>query len=80
MTETPVQAGEYRNQLGAALHVTGPWLTAGSRVQSLGGIYQAEARDELFGTTQYLVTKESLADCGYVLVDDSEPPREETAA
>ncbi len=74
MTGTSVEAGEYRNALGATLHVTGPWLTAGSRVKSLGGIYQAEDRDELFGTTQYLVTKESLVSCGYVLVGDSETP------
>lgn len=71
MTDASVQAGKYRNALGATLHVTGPWLAAESRVKSLGGIYQAEDHDDLFGTTRYLVTKDSLASCGYVLVDSS---------
>jgi hypothetical protein len=58
-----LESGPYRNQAGAVLHVTGPWR--GQRVKTLGRIYEAEARDALFGDTPYLVTAESLSEAGY---------------
>ena len=70
-----VPEGLYRNSLGAELHVIG---YASDRIgipigyENLGGIYVAEARDDLFGTVVYLVTEASLKDCGYELVQETQ--------
>lgn len=67
-----VTRGLWRNSLGAELHVMG---FANDNIgipigfKTLGHIYVAEARDDLFGTSVYLVTSASLEDCGYELVE-----------
>lgn len=67
-----VARGMYRNRVGAELHVIG---YASDRIgipigyENLGGIHVAESRDKLLGTTVYLVTAESLKDCGYELIE-----------
>jgi hypothetical protein len=59
-----LQRGVYRNTLGAELVVTDPAAgNIGPRV--IGELWWAEHRDELFGTTQYLVTAEGLRSAGY---------------
>lgn len=59
--------GMYRNHAGAELHVTGA-ATRGNGWLTLGGIYTAEARDGLFGITNYLVTEQSMNESGYTFV------------
>jgi hypothetical protein len=63
-----MQPGTYKNKAGAVLHVTGPFKGT-HRVLTLGGIYEADAPDDLLGPKVYLVTKESMAMCGYELVE-----------
>lgn len=68
-----VTRGLYRNTLGAELHVIG---LVSRRIgidigfESIGGVYVAEARDDLLGTTHYLVCAASLKDCGYELIEE----------
>ena len=72
-----VPRGFYRNTLGAELKVIGFASRVGIDVgyETLAGdIGVAEARDDLFGTTVYLVTKASLKDCGYELVEPLADP------
>ena len=66
-----MKPGMYRNSVGAVLYVTGSWLpqVTGERMNTLGGIYRAEARDDLFGTIHYLVTPSSMKGCGYELIE-----------
>ena len=60
----------YRNSLGAVIIVDGPWVPGPSaRVKTLGHIYEARSVDSLFGDTHYLVTRQAMAECGYVEVD-----------
>lgn len=63
-----MKCGMYRNGAGAELHVTGVALRRDGWI-TLGGIYTAEDRDPLFGTTTYLVTEESMRDSGYDLIE-----------
>jgi hypothetical protein len=62
-----MEPGVYRNKAGGVLHVMGAFVGT-HRVRTLGGIYEAEARDALFGTTTYLVTQESMRQGGYARV------------
>lgn len=62
--------GLYRNKLGAELLVTQHVMRTSTHL-TLGYIYEAEARDKLFGTTRYLVTEESMRDSGYELIEES---------
>jgi len=74
-TAQPVTLGVYRNDLGAELTVTGLWTPAtiiGIYVGApltLGGIYKAHTPPHPLGTLHYLVTRQSLADCGYQLTE-----------
>ncbi len=61
--------GRYRNHQKIELTVLGPWLGS-NRVKSLGRIYHAESKDALFGPETFLVTAESLRDCGYELIEE----------
>ena len=63
--------GLYRNKLGAELVVTQLVMRTNTHL-SLGYIYEAEARDDFFGTTRYLVTVESMRDSGYELIEKSD--------
>lgn len=70
-TTKNVPRGLYRNTLDAELHVTQTVMLdrlAPFKVLA-GDIAIAEARDDLFGTSYYLVTEASLKDCGYELVE-----------
>lgn len=58
----------YRNTLGAELTIQDPaWM----HFKTLGGdgIWIARSHDSLFGSTDYLVTAESLAGAGYALAE-----------
>lgn len=70
-----IPRGVYRNSLGGEIQVQGrvgkySGVKIG-RLGTLGGdISYAEAYDDLLGTTdQYLVTEDSLRNCGYELVE-----------
>ena len=64
-----LRTGLWRNPLGAELHVTNGYFTMrdlGSSWQFLSDdIYVGERRDDLFGSSWYLVTEASLASAGY---------------
>lgn len=62
-----------RNPLGAELHALRPVLRelAGYKVLA-AGIWVVEDFDPLFGTTEYLVTAEGMAACGYTLVTEEQ--------
>lgn len=73
-----IPRGLYRNRLGAEIRVFG-WV--GDRVgvnvhglRTLGGdIAYAESFDDLFGTRdRFIVTEDSLRNCGYELVEPAE--------
>jgi hypothetical protein len=64
-----VEAGVYRNSQGAELHLIRPQYRAGAYRLLHSDIWEAEARDSLFGTTYYLVTATSLRECGYTRVE-----------
>lgn len=64
-----MKPGKYKNRLGMVLHVMGPFY-GNRRTSTLGGIYEAEARDPLFGVTTYLVTQASMAGAGYEPISD----------
>jgi hypothetical protein len=66
-----VQKGLYRNPLGVELHVTRTATSMSGYNTLAGDIAIAEARDDLFGMTVYLVTEASLRDCGYELIEAS---------
>lgn len=63
--------GIYKNDVGGEMHVEG-FIGTGVGVNvgwpSIGAISFAESPDDLFGPTGYLVTSQSLRDCGYKLV------------
>lgn len=75
-TAQPLTLGVYRNAHGAELTVTGLWapatvsfgIYAGAPL-TLGGIYKAHTPPHPLGTLHYLVTRQSLADCGYELTE-----------
>lgn len=56
----------YVNRVGAVMIIDGYWLPRRGTL-SLGYIYEAHTPKDLFGSSQYLVTAESLTECGYVL-------------
>ncbi len=64
-----MKRGLYRNTLGAELEVVG-YVTNVGRIRTLPGIFEAVQRDELFGSTTYLVTPQSMVDCGYELIEE----------
>lgn len=64
-----MKRGLYRNRLDKELHVVAP---AGMHMKVLSDdIWIAEAHDDLFGTTVYVVTAHSLADAGYELIKEA---------
>lgn len=69
-----MKTGTYRNRAGAELRIVGPWMGT-HRVKTLGGIYEAEAPDPLFGPTTYIVTEQAMSDAGYELVEPEGGPR-----
>lgn len=63
-----IQAGVWKNKAGASLRVLWPVMTV-REFRSLGGIWEAEGMEPLFGREAYLVTEDSLADAGYELIE-----------
>ena len=75
MTESvqTLSVGKYENKLGAVLEITGNYLPRPGEPKVLSSdIYEAVARDTLFGNTYYLVTPHSMTEAGYkkVSTDD----------
>lgn len=65
-----VPRGLYRNTLGAELRVKGTAMGLTGHNTLSGDIAIAEAVDDLLMIrTEYLVTIESLKDCGYELIE-----------
>jgi hypothetical protein len=85
-----VRGGRYRNAAGGELLLielltsatTGKYGLAHLSTFVSGGLWIAEDADEMFGTTQHLVTREGLLSCGYSLISepgDDTPARKSVA-
>lgn len=62
--------GVYRNRVGAELHVLNPVIRVREYRLLDSDIWEAEAVDPLFGSTDYLVTVHSMNSSGYELVTE----------
>ena len=72
MTESAqtLTIGKYENKLGAVLEITGNYLPRPGEPKVLSSdIYEAVARNTLFGNTYYLVTAHSMTQAGYKKVN-----------
>jgi hypothetical protein len=60
-----LKPGLYRNALGAEVRVT----ALRTDRNFIGAMWDAEQRDELFGTRYLLVTPQGMHECGYTFIE-----------
>ena len=68
-TKAPVQTGLWRNAQGSEMNVFRPVISAGPYLTLGGGMWEGIVRGGALGPTRYLLTAESLAECGYEFIE-----------